>query len=50
MGLLLDLKDIGNVCNIKLSALNPLSIAGVEGLSTISFLVKSTYPASKIKS
>ena len=37
-----DLENIGSACNAKLSTLIPLSIAAVEGLWTISFLVKNT--------
>ena len=37
-----DLENIGSVCNTNLSALTPLSIAGVENLWTISFYAKST--------
>ena len=36
------LENISSFCDTKLSALPPLSIAGVEGLWTISFFVKST--------
>ena len=39
----LNLENNSSVCNAKLSALTPLSDAGVEGQWTISFLVKSTY-------
>ena len=37
-----DLENISSAVNIKLSALAPLSSAGVEGLCAILFLVKST--------
>ena len=37
-----NLENIGSTYNTKLSALTPLSIAGAEGLWTISFLVEST--------
>ena len=39
----LNLENNSSVCNAKLRALTALLDAGVEGLWTISFLVKSTY-------
>ena len=38
----IDLENIGSVCNTMLNALTSLSIAEVEVLWTILFLVKST--------
>ena len=37
-----DLENISSICNAKLNALMPLLIAGIEGLWTISFLLKRT--------
>ena len=42
MGLSRFRKNIDGVCNTKLSTLIPLTVAGIEVLWTILFLVKST--------